>query len=314
MKSLKGKSPWSPAPEAASGANSSRVRAKAPVVLADIDEAGKVKPWPDRRWARAPSRRAATSRSRTTSSGWRRAYEQFAPRLLFNNAGVAVAGPAGATLEDWRALEVNLMGVVHGIRSFVPRMLAQKDECHVVNTASVAGLLSLPGSGVYCVSKHGVVTLSECLLHDLRVERAPIGVSVLCPAYVNTGIGESARNRPREMAATNPLAKPYEEAVRKALLAGKLSAEDVARITLEAVKEQRFYVLPHQKIKAAIETTRPANGRREPADVCVLSNRGDPHERHQSPSPPRRAPVGVPKRTDWQFTEEAVPNQEGQSS
>ena len=199
-----------------------------------------------------------------------RTYAEFgAAHLLFNNAGVAVAGPAWtATLEDWKwTLDINLMGVVHGIRSFVPRMLAQKDECHVVNTASVAGLLSLPGSGVYCVSKHGVVALSECLYHDLRVERAPIGVSVLCPAYVNTGIFDSARNRPRELAATNPLGRPYEEAGRKALLAGKLSAADVARITLEAVKERRFYVLPHQKIKAAIETRmRDILDERDPTD------------------------------------------------
>src|SRR5437867_2091528 len=82
---------------------------------------------------------------------------------------------------------VNLMGVVHGIKSFVPRMLEQKDECHVVNTASVAGLISVPASAVYCVTKHSVVTLSECLHHDLQLFKAKVGVSVLCPAFVNTG-------------------------------------------------------------------------------------------------------------------------------
>ncbi len=186
-----------------------------------------------------------------------RTYERFgAAHLVFNNAGVAVCGPAWtATLEDWKwVLDINLMGVVHGIRSFVPRMLAQGSEGHIVNTASVAGLLSLPGSAVYCVSKHGVVTLSECLLHDLRVAKARIGVSVLCPAFVQTGIFESARNRPQELAATNPFAKPYEDAGRAAVAAGKLSAADVARITLEAVRSSRFYILPHQKIKAAIQT------------------------------------------------------------
>jgi NAD(P)-dependent dehydrogenase (short-subunit alcohol dehydrogenase family) len=200
-----------------------------------------------------------------------RAYERFgAVHLLFNNAGVAVCGPTWtSTAEDWTwILGINLMGVVHGVRTFVPRMLARGDECHIVNTASVAGLLSLPGSSAYCVSKHGVVTLSECLRHELRIERAAIGVSVLCPAFVNTGIFESDRNRPRELAATNPLAKPYEEAGRRAVAAGRLTAADVARITLEAVKAGRFYVLPHQKIKAAVESRfRDILEERDPTDV-----------------------------------------------
>ena len=169
---------------------------------------------------------------------------------------MAVVGPTWtATLQDWQwVLGINLMGVVHGINAFVPRMLAQGGGGHIVNTASVAGFLSLPGSAAYCVSKHGVVTLSECLHHDLRVAKSEIGVSVLCPAFVNTGIFESARNRPAELAATNPLAAPYEEAGRRAVAAGKLSAADVARITLEAIDARRFYVLPHEKIKAAIST------------------------------------------------------------
>jgi NAD(P)-dependent dehydrogenase (short-subunit alcohol dehydrogenase family) len=200
-----------------------------------------------------------------------RTYARFgAAHLLFNNAGVAVCGPVWtSTAEDWTwILGVNLMGVVHGIRTFVPRMLAQKDECHIVNTASVAGLLSVPGSSAYCVSKHGVVTLSECLRHELRLEKASIGVSVLCPAFVNTGIFESDRQRPRELAATNPLAGPYEEAGRKAVAAGKLSAADVARITLEAVRANRFYVLTHPKIKPAVETRmRDILEERDPTDV-----------------------------------------------
>ena len=200
-----------------------------------------------------------------------RTYERFgAAHLLFNNAGVAVCGPTWtSTAEDWTwIIGINLMGVVHGVRTFVPRMLAQKDECHIVNTASVAGLLSLPGSSAYCVTKHGVVTLSECLRHELRIERAAIGVSVLCPAFVATGIFESDRNRPRELAATNPLAKPYEDAGRKAGAAGRLTAADVARITLDAVKAGRFYVLPHQKIKAAIESRmRDILDERDPTDL-----------------------------------------------
>jgi NAD(P)-dependent dehydrogenase (short-subunit alcohol dehydrogenase family) len=183
-------------------------------------------------------------------------YERFgAADLVFNNAGVATAGPLWtATLEDWRwMLGVNLMGVVHGVRSFVPRMIRQGSGGHVVNTASVAGLLSPPGMGAYAVSKHAVVALSECLHHDLRAAQAPIGVSVLCPAYVPTGIGDAARNRPPELAASNPLAGPHEERMRRAIQAGKLSADDVAATTLGAVREGRFYVLPHPRIKPAVE-------------------------------------------------------------
>lgn len=183
-------------------------------------------------------------------------YARFgAAHLLFNNAGVAVAGPTWtATLDDWKwVMDVNLMGVVHGIRSFVPRMLKQGDDCHVVNTASVAGLISVPGSAVYCVSKHGVVTLSECLHHDLQLAKARIGVSVLTPAFVNTGIGDSGRHRPAELASTNPLGAPFEDRVRQALRSGKLSAADVARITMDTVKKGGFYVITHPKIKGAIE-------------------------------------------------------------
>lgn len=184
------------------------------------------------------------------------AYARFgATHLLFNNAGVLVGGPLWTTTEqDWLwMLGINVMGVAHGIRSFVPRMLAQKDQCHVVNTASVAGLLSVPGNGIYCATKHAVVTLSECLQLELQEENASIGVSVLCPAFVETGIADAARNRPAELAAANPLKEKYEEQTRKATLAGKLSAADIARITLDAVKDNRFYILPHQKIKSLIE-------------------------------------------------------------
>ncbi len=184
-------------------------------------------------------------------------YERYgAAHLLFNNAGVAVAGPTWTTtVQDWQwVLGVNLMGVVHGVQSFVPRMIEQGDECHVVNTASVAGLLSVPASSVYCVSKHGVVTLSECLHHELQVAGAKVGVSVLCPAFVNTGIADAARHRPSELAAANPLAAPFEARVKKAVQSGKVTATEVAQMTMDAVKAGRFYILTHSNIKPAIET------------------------------------------------------------
>ena len=183
-------------------------------------------------------------------------YARFgAAHLLFNNAGVLVGGPLWTTTaQDWAwMIGINVMGVAHGIRSFVPRMLAQKDQYHIVNSASVAGLLSVPGNGIYCATKHAVVTMSECLQLELQEENALIGVSVLCPAFVPTGIADAGRNRPAELADTNPLKEKYEAQVRKATQAGRLSAADIARITLDAVKQNRFYILPHQKIKSLIE-------------------------------------------------------------
>ncbi len=247
-------------------------REGAHVALADVDEKGLAET------ARLlPSAcesiqaRCDVSKASDLESLAQRTYERFgAAHVIFNNAGVAVAGPVwSAPLDEWKwVLDVNLMGVVHGIRAFVPRMLEAKSEGHVVNTASVAGLLSVPGSGVYCASKHAVVSLSECLHHDLKMARATIGVSVLCPAWVATGITDSGRNRPGELAARNPLAGPYEEAVRRAVASARLSAAEVARLTVEAVKSNRFYVLPHQKIKAAIESRmRDILDEREPADV-----------------------------------------------
>jgi NAD(P)-dependent dehydrogenase (short-subunit alcohol dehydrogenase family) len=179
--------------------------------------------------------------------------------VLCNNAGVAPGGVVWEnTLPDWEwVLGVNLWGVIHGVRAFLPIMLRQDTECHVVNTASVAGLLSVPGMGAYCVSKHAVVTLSECLYHDLAQKEAKIGVSVLCPAYVPTGISDSERNRPAHL-RNAPRAKTSEEQereeqMRKAVASGRVSAEDVAKRVLEAVKENRFYILTHPKIKGAIQ-------------------------------------------------------------
>jgi NAD(P)-dependent dehydrogenase (short-subunit alcohol dehydrogenase family) len=175
--------------------------------------------------------------------------------LVCNNAGVAVSGAAWEnSVDDWRwILGVNLWGVIHGVRSFAPRLIAQ-DEGHIVNTASVAGLISPPASGAYNVTKHAVVTLSESLHHDLRERNSRVGVSVLCPAYVPTGISDSERNRPAQFKkaefSKETLAK--QAMLKKAVASGRLSAEDVARAVLAAVKEERFYILTHPKIKGAI--------------------------------------------------------------
>lgn len=174
-----------------------------------------------------------------------------AVHLVCNNAGVALTGAAWENSEldwDW-ILGVNLRGVVNGVRAFTPRLLAQ-NAGHLVNTASVAGLISPPGMAAYCATKHAVVALSEALHHDLRERGSAVGVSVLCPAYVPTRIAESERNRPKELGASTKTAK--DTMLKKAVAAGKLSADDVALAVVEAVKAERFYILTHPAIKGAI--------------------------------------------------------------
>jgi len=175
--------------------------------------------------------------------------------VICNNAGVATPGAAWeASLGDWQwTLGVNLWGVIHGVRSFVPRLMA-RDGGHVVNTASVAGIISPPGSSVYNVSKHAVVTLSETLAHDLRERGSRVGVSVLCPAYVPTGISNAERNRPAQYppGERSPETLARQQMMKKAVASGKLSADDVARAVVQAVKAERFYILTHPRIKDAI--------------------------------------------------------------
>ncbi|HWI38022.1 MAG TPA: SDR family NAD(P)-dependent oxidoreductase [Burkholderiales bacterium] len=175
--------------------------------------------------------------------------------LVCNNAGVSpLAAAWEGSLGDWQwIVGVNLWGVIHGVRSFVPRLMA-RGSGHVVNTASVAGLISPPGSAAYNVTKHAVVAYSETLYHDLRERGSAVGVSVLCPAYVPTGIADSERNRPAgvepSVKTTETLAR--EQMLKKAVASGRLSADDVARAVVQAVKEERFYVLTHPRIKGAI--------------------------------------------------------------
>ncbi len=204
-----------------------------------------------------------------------RAYAEFgAVHLLFNNAGVG--GGGGLVWEcserDWQwVLNVNLWGVVHGVRHFVPRMLAAGTPGHIVNTASVAGLLSASGMGVYNVSKHAVVTLTETLYHDLKTVNSSLGVSVLCPAYVATGIADSERNRPAELAnEAEPTAsqKLARVSLQKAVSSGKLKPADIAQQTFEAIRADRFYVLTHRAILPSVEL--------RCQDVLQLRNPTDP--------------------------------------
>jgi NAD(P)-dependent dehydrogenase (short-subunit alcohol dehydrogenase family) len=177
--------------------------------------------------------------------------------VVCNNAGVSPLGLAWEnSLADWEwMLGVNLWGVIHGMRTFTPLLIAQ-DEGHIVNTASVAGLINPPNSGMYNVTKHAVVALTETLFHDLGERQSKVSCSVLCPAYVPTGIADSERNRPPELA--NPsVPRSAEQAAREAMLrkavqSGRLTADDIGAAVLAAVKEDRFYILTHPKIKGAI--------------------------------------------------------------
>ena len=178
--------------------------------------------------------------------------------LVANNAGVAEGGNVwDNTVADWEwVLGVNLWGVIHGVRVFTPIMLAQGSEGHIVNTASVAGLLSPPGMGIYSVSKHAVVALSECLHQDLAQKTDKVKCSVLCPAYVPTGIADSGRNRPAELSATRHKSAEdlaLDANLKKAVQSGKLTAADVAEKVYQAVRDERFYILTHPKIKPSIQ-------------------------------------------------------------
>jgi NAD(P)-dependent dehydrogenase (short-subunit alcohol dehydrogenase family) len=186
-----------------------------------------------------------------------------AVHLVFNNAGVGAGGLIWESTEaDWEwVLGVNLWGVIHGVRAFTRLMLqcAQRDpgyEGHIVNTASMAGLLNAPAMGVYNVSKHAVVALTETLYHDLRLVDAPIGVSLLCPYFVPTAIADSHHYRPQELnTAEAPTASQLaaQALTAQAVEAGKVSAAEVAHITFEAVREGKFYVFSHPHALGAVE-------------------------------------------------------------
>jgi NAD(P)-dependent dehydrogenase (short-subunit alcohol dehydrogenase family) len=181
-----------------------------------------------------------------------------AAHIVCNNAGVASGGRSWElTTADWRwVIGVNLWGVIHGIRVFAPGLIAQ-GEGHIVNTASVAGLLSVPGLGPYSVTKHGVVTLSETLYGELVATGSKVRVSVVCPSWVKTGIFEADRNR--SAADSNPETEEETKRLERykqlgaLLLADAMSASDVADRVFDAIVEERFYVLTHEEIMPAVQ-------------------------------------------------------------
>jgi len=172
-----------------------------------------------------------------------------AAHVVCNNAGVGSGGPMHEVpLADWEwVLGVNLWGVIHGVRTFVPLLLEQ-GEGHIVNTASIAGLTSVPYMGPYNVSKHGVVTLSETLYAEMTMAGGAVGVSVLCPGWVNTRINEAGRNRPGAAPASAAAETEQGALMREALdsmVKSGLDPAEVADMVLDAVLENRLYVLTH---------------------------------------------------------------------
>jgi len=185
-----------------------------------------------------------------------------APHIVFNNAGVACGGLVWEHSQaDWEwVLGVNLWGVVHGVRVFTPMMLdaARRDpdyEGHIVNTSSMAGLLAAPNMGVYNVSKHAVVALSETLYQDLRLVTDQVTASVLCPYFVPTGISKSERNRPAHAADQPTRSQLVARAMAdKAVSSGKVTAAAVAQLVLDAIAERRFYIYSHPQALGTVQT------------------------------------------------------------
>ena len=186
-----------------------------------------------------------------------------APHLVFNNAGVGAGGLVWEnSVSDWEwVLGVNVWGVIHGVRLFSPMMLeaAQADSSyrgHIVNTASMAGLLTPPNMGIYNVSKHAVVSLTETLYQDLSLVTDQIGASLLCPYFVATGINHSERNRPENRPAEELTAsqKIGQAMTDKAVSSGKVSAAEVAQKVFDAVAANQFYIYSHPQALGAVQT------------------------------------------------------------
>ena len=186
-----------------------------------------------------------------------RALDRFgAVHLVHNNAGIGLGGAIWEVSEaDWRwILGVNLWGVVHGVAAFTP-LLIEQGEGHIVNTASVAGLIAAPFLGPYNATKQAVVAISETLFKDLQAVGAPVGVSVLCPGFVQTRIAESERNRPDWAAPDHEVAGAEEvRGVVQSLVEGGIAPATVADRVIDAVRSNTFYILTHPELDAAITT------------------------------------------------------------
>ncbi len=225
------------------------------VVLADVEESALKQAEEELKASGAEvlAMRTDVSQAGDVETLAQKAFDTYgAVHLLFNNAGVAGGTTIWeSSLADWQwVLGVNLWGVIHGIHAFVPRMLAQDSEGHIVNTASTFGLVSSSGAGIYKVSKHGVVTLSETLALELAARGAKLKASVLCPEWVNTRIMDAERNRPQalqnvpEEQHMSPEMAAMVEIGRQLAQAG-IAPSRVAETVFDAIRQEKFYILTH---------------------------------------------------------------------
>jgi NAD(P)-dependent dehydrogenase (short-subunit alcohol dehydrogenase family) len=179
-----------------------------------------------------------------------------AVHLVCNNAGVGGGGLIkDLTLKDWRwVIDVNLWGVIHGVHTFLPRLLENHDGGHIVNTASMAGLIAGPGIGPYNAAKYGVVAISETLAAELAADGSGVGVSVLCPGYVRTNIFTSQRNRPAELRneRKKSAARAANQQIAQALSAEGIDPGIVAGLVLDAVLTDRFWIITHPEYLPAV--------------------------------------------------------------
>jgi NAD(P)-dependent dehydrogenase (short-subunit alcohol dehydrogenase family) len=249
------------------------------LVLADVDEAALARAVEELRAAGADAIGVCTdvSRGDDVEALAQATLDAFGRvHLLFNNAGVGALGYLWeCSANDWSwVFGVNVMGVAHGVRVFTPIMLRQNEPAHIVNTASVAGLLSPSAMGIYNASKHAVVSLTETLYHDLRQSGAPVGCSLLCPAYVPTGIADSERSRPaglRNDAPPGESRRAADRQLERAVRSGRKSAADVAEQTFDAVRDGRFYIVTHTAILEAVKLRHTdIEERRAPTDPMSL--------------------------------------------
>lgn len=178
--------------------------------------------------------------------------------VLCNNAGVGAGGPVAdpTNLEAWRwTIDIDLWGVIYGCKVFLPAMIEHGEPCHIVNTASMAGLGSAPFMGPYNIAKYGVVALSETLSKEMQLAKNNVNVSVLCPAFVATGIAESDRNMPDEVREQLPPPEPSDSpmsTLMKELVANGISTEIVGDAVLDAVRTNKFWILTHDETKPGI--------------------------------------------------------------
>lgn len=178
--------------------------------------------------------------------------------LLFNNAGVSTNGLLWQnTVEDWKwVLGVNLFGVINSIKTFVPIMLKQNNECHIINTSSIAGLTAAPGNSIYSVTKQGIVNISETLYYELKLAKSQIDISVVCPSFVKTRLADSERNRPVEFNSFERTQSPQKQMIDQAFSQGVLNGmppKKVVEDIFEGIRMKKFYILTDNESKAMIK-------------------------------------------------------------